>query len=97
VQLQQAFVNLLDNAVTSMSGTVNGSAILSIESRCEDRMIQGAVRDTGSGIPFTDTEEAFRPLELIDRRSTRRPAVGLQERWPRHHVSRRTSRELIVP
>jgi signal transduction histidine kinase len=32
VQLQQAFVNLLDNAVTSMSGTVNGSAILSIES-----------------------------------------------------------------
>lgn len=62
VQLQQVFVNLLNNAVTSMSGAVNGVATLTIASRCDDRMIRVAVHDTGTGIPFSDAEEIFRPL-----------------------------------
>ena len=62
VQLRQVFFNLLINAVTAMSGTMNGSAVLTIASRCDDRTIRVAVRDTGVGIPFPDPEEIFRPL-----------------------------------
>jgi len=62
VQLQQVFVNLLNNAVTSMSTAVSGAATLTIASRCDDRTIRVAVHDTGTGIPFSDPEEIFRPL-----------------------------------
>ena len=62
VQLQQVFFNLLANAVTAMSGTTNGSGILTIASTSDDRTIHVSVRDTGTGIPFSDPEEIFRPL-----------------------------------
>lgn len=45
-----------------MSGTTNGSGILTIASTSDDRTIHVSVRDRGTGIPFADPEEIFRPL-----------------------------------
>jgi len=58
IQLRQALVNLLDNAVWAVSG--GGSIAIAARVRNEDVVIE--VEDTGIGLPTEDTETLFEPF-----------------------------------
>ena len=58
IQLRQALVNLLDNAVWAVSG--GGSIAIAARVRNEDVVIE--IEDTGIGLPTEDTETLFEPF-----------------------------------
>ena len=59
IQLQQVMLNLIVNAVDSMSHLVDGSRNLMISTKPEDDAVLIAVRDTGSGLPDLAFDRAF--------------------------------------
>jgi two-component system, LuxR family, sensor kinase FixL len=60
VQLQQVLLNLILNAVDSMSQPANNDRTLTLRSRrMEDNVIQISVSDTGHGIPPGDEDAIF--------------------------------------
>ena len=62
IQLQQVLVNLITNAIDSMSG-VGGARILSVKSQIqEDGDVRISVADTGSGVGPQDIDRIFNPL-----------------------------------
>jgi signal transduction histidine kinase len=62
IQLQQVLVNLITNAIESMS-IVDGLRILSVKSEMGDRReITVSVADTGTGISSHDMDRIFSPL-----------------------------------
>ena len=62
IQLQQVLVNLITNAIDSMSA-VSGLRILSVKSRIQDDgEIRISVADTGAGIAPQDIDRIFNPL-----------------------------------
>lgn len=62
IQLQQVLVNLITNAVDSMSG-VHGSRVLSVTSRIQDEgHVRISVADTGAGVVSQDIDRIFNPL-----------------------------------
>jgi len=62
IQLQQVLVNLITNAIESMSG-VGGPRVLSVKSGMnDDGEVRVSVADTGTGIVSRDTDRIFNPL-----------------------------------
>jgi signal transduction histidine kinase len=62
VQLQQVLLNLITNAIDSMT-SVGGSRILSVKSQMqEEGEISVSVADTGAGIGSQDIDRIFEPL-----------------------------------
>jgi two-component system sensor kinase FixL len=61
VQLQQVLINLILNAIDSMSQPMNNERTLSLRShRIGEHVVQISVADTGHGIPTGDEEAIFR-------------------------------------
>jgi signal transduction histidine kinase len=61
IQLQQVLLNLITNAIDSMTAR-DGPRILSVKSECRDDDIVVSVADTGTGIGSQDVERVFNPL-----------------------------------
>jgi signal transduction histidine kinase len=61
IQLQQVLLNLVTNAIDSMS-TEDGSRVLSIKSEVQDSGVMISVADTGKGIGSEEVDRIFNPL-----------------------------------
>jgi predicted ATPase/signal transduction histidine kinase len=61
VQLQQVLLNLITNAIESMSA-VGDHRVLRVSSELLDSVVEVSVEDTGAGISSQDVERVFEPL-----------------------------------
>jgi len=61
VQLQQVLLNLITNAIESMSA-VSNHRVLRVSSELLDGVVAVSVEDTGAGISLQDVERVFEPL-----------------------------------
>ncbi len=61
VELQQVFVNLVNNAVDAMRGQ-SGARCVAIELIAKDRSVEVRVSDTGPGIPEEYIQKLFEPF-----------------------------------
>jgi signal transduction histidine kinase len=62
IQLQQLFVNLMTNAIESMTATGEPRALSVTSEITDDRNVTISVADTGIGIASQDLERLFNPL-----------------------------------
>jgi signal transduction histidine kinase len=62
VQLQQVMLNLIVNAIQSMSGVEDGNRELQISTLVEPEGVCVAVRDTGHGLPPENLPRLFEPF-----------------------------------
>jgi signal transduction histidine kinase len=63
LQLQLVLVNLLSNALRSVSAVKEGSRLISIDARVlDDRAVQVSITDRGTGIPPERVPNIFQPL-----------------------------------
>ena len=60
VELQQVLINLMMNGIEAMTGTMDGSRILTVDSHSEtDGQVTVAVRDCGAGFTAVDMSKLF--------------------------------------
>jgi two-component system sensor kinase FixL len=63
VQIQQVLVNLIRNAVDSLSGSDSVSRLLTVVSRRADDFVRIQIRDTGAGIAPDVAANLFEPFQ----------------------------------
>ena len=62
VQLQQVLLNLIINAMDAMSAKVPSQRVINITTRANDKRIEVAIVDSGSGLADDDRVRLFEPL-----------------------------------
>ena len=62
VQLQQVLLNLIMNAMEAMSANAPSQRAINITTRANDKKIEIAIVDSGTGLPVEDKERVFEPF-----------------------------------
>jgi C4-dicarboxylate-specific signal transduction histidine kinase len=62
VQLQQVLLNLIMNAIEAMSAKEPSQRVINITTRANDKKIEVAIVDSGTGLPVEDKAQVFEPF-----------------------------------